>query len=230
VSARAGGPGAGPLPILFEDDDLLAVDKPEGLAVIPERAPGAPCVMQRLEAERGGPLFVVHRIDKDASGVLLVARNAAAHRYFNGLFAARRVRKTYLAVVHGRVAAAQGRVAAPIRQFGSSRMGVDTRRGKASLTLYRVTGTHGRYTEVAAHPVTGRRHQLRVHFYHLGHPIVGDLWYGPVEKQRAYPRLMLHARSVALALPGGGPAHITAPPPVSFTAALETLRRERGVS
>jgi RluA family pseudouridine synthase len=215
------------LPILFENDDILAVDKPEGLAVIPERAPGAPCVMQQLEAARGGRLFVVHRIDKDVSGVLLVAKTAAAHRYLNGLFEARRVRKTYLAVVHGRVAAAQGRIAAPIRQFGSSRMGVDARAGKPSLTLYRVTGTFGRFTQVAAHPITGRRHQLRVHFYHLGHPIVGDPWYGEIEMQRACPRLMLHARSIALALPDGSPVHITAPPPASFAAALAALRAAR---
>jgi tRNA pseudouridine32 synthase / 23S rRNA pseudouridine746 synthase len=215
------------LSILFEDDDLLAVDKPEGLAVIPERAPGAPCVMERLEAERGGRLFVVHRIDKDVSGVLLVAKNAAAHRYLNGLFEKRQVRKTYVAVVHGRLTATQGRIAAPIRQFGSARMGVDARAGKPSLTLYRVTGALGRCTQVAAHPITGRRHQLRVHFYHLGHPIVGDLWYGPVEAQRDFPRLMLHARSVALALPDGSPAHITAPIPASYTAALGALGRGR---
>jgi len=215
------------LPILFENDEMLAIDKPEGLAVIPERAPGAPCVMQQLEAARSGRHFVVHRIDKDVSGVLLVAKTAAAHRYLNGLFEARHVRKTYLSVVHGHLAAAQGRVAAPIRQFGSSRMGVDTRNGKPSLTLYRVTGTLGRFTQVAAHPITGRRHQLRVHFYHLGHPIVGDRWYGEVEAQRAFPRLMLHARSIALALPDGSPVHITAPPPVSFTTALAALRAAR---
>jgi RluA family pseudouridine synthase len=212
------------LPILFENDDLLAIDKPEGLAVIPERAPGAPCVIQQLEAARNGRHFVVHRIDKDVSGVLLVAKTAAAHRYLNGLFEARHVRKTYLAILHGHVSAAQGRITAPIRQFGSSRMGVDTRAGKPSLTLYRVTETLARFTQVAAHPITGRRHQLRVHFYHLGHPIVGDHWYGEFEVQSAFPRLMLHARSIALALPDGSQVHITAPPPASFAAALAALR------
>jgi tRNA pseudouridine32 synthase / 23S rRNA pseudouridine746 synthase len=213
------------LTILFENDDLLAVDKPEGLAVIPERARQAPCVMGLLEAERGRRHFVVHRIDKDASGVLLVAKTAGAHRYLNGLFETRDVRKTYLAVVHGRLAKTQGRIAAPIRQFGSSRMGVDARGGKPSLTLYRVTGTMGRFTQVSAHPVTGRRHQLRVHFYHLGHPIAGDLWYGEAEIQRGVPRLLLHARAIALTLPDGGPLRVTAPPPPSFAAAVEALRR-----
>ena len=215
------------LPILFENDDLLAIDKPEGLAVIPERAPGATCVMQQVEAARKGRHFVVHRIDKDVSGVLLVAKTAAAHRHLNGLFEARRVRKTYLAVLHGHISTEQGRITAPIRQFGSSRMGVDSRGGKPSLTLYRVTGSFGRFTQVAAHPITGRRHQLRVHFYHLGHPIVGDHWYGDLEVQRVYPRLMLHARSIALALPDGSPVHITAPPPASFTTALAALRAAR---
>jgi RluA family pseudouridine synthase len=212
------------LPVLFENDELLAVDKPEGLPVIPTRDPGSPCVIAMLAAGGMRP-YVVHRIDKDVSGVLLVAKTPAMHRYLNTRFESRDVRKGYLAVTHGQFRKPQGRILARIRQFGSHRMGVDPRSGKASLTQYRVIETLGKYALVSAHPVTGRRHQLRVHFYDLGHAIVGDPWYGDPELQRGYPRLMLHARTVALALPDGAPLRITAPLPASFTGALEALRR-----
>lgn len=212
------------LSVLFESDDLIAIDKPEGLPVIPTREPGAPCIIAMLAAGGMRP-YVVHRIDKDASGVLLVAKNPAMHRYLNARFESRDVRKGYLAVTHGKFRKPQGRILARIRQFGSHRMGVDARSGKASLTHYRVLETFGKYSLVSAHPVTGRRHQLRVHFYDLGHAIVGDAWYGDPELQRGYPRLMLHARSVALALPDGAPLRVTSALPPTFTAAIETLRR-----
>jgi RluA family pseudouridine synthase len=204
--------------ILFENDDLIAVDKPEGLAVIPERTRAAPCLMEILAArDTSARLYVVHRIDKDVSGVLLVAKSAAVHRELNRLFETRQVRKTYIGVVHGRLAASSGRITAPIRQFGSSRMGVDPRGGKPSVTTYRVTERRGSFTHVAIHPITGRRHQIRVHFYHLGHPIVGDPRYGDPKAQRAFPRLLLHARSISFRLGRGRPIRVTASLPVSFT-------------
>ena len=213
--------------ILFENDDLVAVDKPEGLAVIPERKRVAPCLMEWLAArDPSARLFVVHRIDKDVSGVLLVAKSAQVHRELNRLFETRQVRKTYVGVVHGRLAVPSGRITAPIRQFGSSRMGVDARAGKPSVTTYRVTEHRGPFTHVAIHPVTGRRHQIRVHFYHLGHPLVGDPRYGDPDVQRAYPRLLLHARSISFRLGGGRPIRITAPLPASFTDLAARLGRE----
>lgn len=214
------------LPVLFENDELIAIDKPEGLAVIPTRDPGDPCVIGLLAAKGLRP-YVVHRIDKDVSGALLVAKTPEMHRYLNARFESRDVRKGYLAVTHGKLRKPQGKILARLRQFGSHRMGVDNRSGKASLTHYRVLETFGNYSLVSAQPVTGRRHQLRVHFYDLGHPIVGDAWYGDPDLQGGYPRLMLHARTVALALPGGAPLRVTAPPPMSFVAALDALRRTR---
>ncbi|HKQ98106.1 MAG TPA: RluA family pseudouridine synthase [Candidatus Polarisedimenticolia bacterium] len=213
-----------PLTVLFENDDLIVIDKPEGLAVIPTREAGAPCVIAILAATGMRP-YVVHRLDKDVSGVLLVAKTPDMHRYLNARFESREVNKNYLAVTHGRIRKAQGRIQSRLRQFGSSRMGVDPKSGKASLTLYRVLETFGPYTMVSAHPVTGRRHQLRVHFYDIGHAIVGDGWYGDPEAQRGYPRLLLHARSVALTLPDGAHFRVTAPAPPSFTEAVATLRR-----
>ncbi len=213
--------------ILFENVDLIAVDKPEGLAVIPERNRSAPCLMEWLAArDPSARLFVVHRIDKDVSGVLLVAKSAQVHRELNRLFETRQVRKTYVGVVHGRLAASSGRITAPIRLFGSSRMGVDARAGKPSVTTYRVTERRGPFTHLAIHPVTGRRHQIRVHLYHLGHPMVGDPRYGDPDVQRAYPRLLLHARSISFRLGSGRPIRITAPLPASFTDLASRLGRE----
>lgn len=215
--------------ILFENEDLIAVDKPEGLAVIPERTRAAPCLLEILAArDSSARLYVVHRIDKDVSGVLLVAKSAQVHRELNRLFETRQVRKTYIGVVHGRIAASSGRIAASIRQFGSSRMGVDPRGGKPSVTTYRVTERRGSFTHVAIHPITGRRHQIRVHFYHLGHPIVGDPRYGDPETQRAYPRLLLHARSISFRLGKGRPVRITASLPASFTDLAGRLGQVEG--
>ncbi len=215
------------LPVLYEDADLLAVCKPEGLAAIPERNPARPSARRLLEAARGERLWVVHRLDKEASGVLLFARNAETHRYLNGLFEQRQVRKVYRAVVHGRVEPAQGQIQAPIRMYGSGRMGVDPERGKPSETRYRVlTYLDEAYTLLEVLPLTGRRHQIRVHCYHIGHPIVGDLRYGDRSVQQRYPRLMLHAYSIRFRHPKGQELEIVAPVPASFQQEFEALQAE----
>ncbi|CAM3218262.1 RluA family pseudouridine synthase [Rhodothermus bifroesti] len=212
------------LPVLYEDAYLLAIHKPEGLAAIPERDPAQPSARQLLETFRGERLFVVHRLDKEASGVLLFARTPEAHRYLNALFATRRVHKIYRALVHGCVSPEQGQIQAPIRAFGSGRMGVDFQRGKPSETRYRVLAYVGNaYTLLEALPLTGRRHQIRVHCYHLGHPIVGDLRYGDRSKQQAFPRLMLHALTLRFPHPEGPELELTAPLPESFQHVLDAL-------
>jgi tRNA pseudouridine32 synthase/23S rRNA pseudouridine746 synthase len=232
----ADGPGVDRLPVLFEDDDLYAVDKPGGLPVIPERIVRGPCALEIAAAQAGTRLYVVHRLDRDTSGVLLFAKNAAAHRHLNGEFEHRRARKTYAAVAEGRMAATDGKITAAIRPFGSGRMGVDRRRGKPCLTHYRVARFAGGCTELLAHPVTGRRHQIRVHLYSLGHPVVGDRRYGDpiLGAGRAMAgtasgrveaeRLMLHARSLAVRAPSGSAVRITSELPVSYLSILTRLR------
>jgi tRNA pseudouridine32 synthase / 23S rRNA pseudouridine746 synthase len=206
----------GMISILFEDADVVAVDKPEGLAAIPERDPEAGSLLVLLEAQREEKLYVVHRIDKETSGVILFARNAQTHRFLNQQFEARQVEKTYLALVHGVMAEDAVTVDRPLRQYGSGRIAVDLERGKPSITDVRVVERAASHTLVSAHPRTGRRHQIRVHLYDLGHPIVGDPLYGEAAMQKDFPRLMLHAQRITLQLPSGADLTVEAPVPPQF--------------
>jgi tRNA pseudouridine32 synthase / 23S rRNA pseudouridine746 synthase len=212
------------IPVLFEDNDILAVNKPEGLASIPERAKGKGSLVSLLSPQFRDRLYIVHRIDKEASGVILFAKNAAAHRFLNEQFSTRAVRKTYLILVHGNMDERDGVIDKPLRQFGSGRIGIDPKRGKPSETVFCVVERFHSYAIVEAHPVTGRRHQIRVHFYSIGHPVVGDLLYGDKAVQERYPRLMLHARRLEFRLPSGEESNIEAPVPESFTSMIRILR------
>lgn len=212
-----------PIRVLYQDDDYLAVHKPAGVLSISEAGRGG--LPELLAETHPGKLFPVHRLDREAGGVIVFARNPDAHRHLNTEFDRRAVRKAYLVLVHGRVAGERGRVDRPIREFGSGRMGVDAARGKPSVTDWEVAERLDGHTLVRARPATGRRHQIRVHFYSLGHPVVGDLKYGDRELQARFPRLMLHAASVEFRLPSGKLVTIEAPPPPSFEAVLAALRK-----
>jgi len=209
--------------ILFENDDLIAVNKPEGIATIPERTKDSHSLIDMLRSGAGTRLYVVHRLDKEVSGILLVAKNAGTHRFLNEAFGERRVGKSYRALVHGRLTAPEGIVDRPIRQFGSGRMGVDDARGKPSATAFTVLERFAGYTELHAFPRTGRRHQIRVHLYSIGHPIVGDRRYGASVAPAGTPRLMLHAETISLELPSGQELTIRSPLPESYREALRAL-------
>ena len=211
------------LRILFENDDIIAVDKPVGLAAIAERNIEKDCLLTQLSALFRHKVYVVHRLDKDASGVILFAKNARAHRYLCQQFTKHTIKKTYLALVHGQISGDGGIIEKPLRQFGSGRMAVDTGPGKPAITEFEVTQRFAGYTLVQAHPVTGRRHQLRVHFYSIGHPIVGDRFYGERGIQSKFSRLMLHAEKITFQLPSGEQLTLQAPPPQSFTNIIELL-------
>jgi RluA family pseudouridine synthase len=213
-----------PFEILHHDSDLIAVNKPEGIAAVPEHAQDPDCLLERLGAQIGQRLLPVHRLDKDVSGVILYACHAASHRFLNAAFAEHRVYKTYLALVHGAVVPDHGTIDQPIREFGSGRMGVSPA-GKPSRTEFRVLERFGAYTLVEATPRTGRRHQLRVHLYHLGHPIVGDRRYGQRAVQEHYPRLMLHALAIDLPHPAGHRLTLRDCPSATFQHALAAARQ-----
>lgn len=205
------------IPVVHEDAALLVVDKPLGLATIPERDLAVPSVQRLLEEARGERLFVVHRLDKEVSGLLVFARTAAAHRALSMAFEARGVTKTYLAWAHGSVPLDLRLVDAPLRQFGSGRMGVDLVRGKPSQTEVEVVEAGPKATQLLAHPITGRRHQIRVHLHHVGHALVGDPLYGPAELQRGLPRLYLHALRIDAPHPDGGRLALEVAAPAGFT-------------
>ncbi len=211
------------MPVLFENEDVVVVAKPEGVATIPG-APGDDLsVLARLEAERGEKLYIVHRLDKDVSGVLLFARHADAHRFLNTQFESRQVHKTYLAAVQGGIREAEGVIDAALREFGSGRVGVDEARGKPAVTRFEKVERLRKATLLHVYPLTGRRHQIRVHLYSISHPILGDRRYGDKAEQSRFPRLMLHALRLTFPLPSGETVTVEAPPPDSFESVMRRL-------
>jgi RluA family pseudouridine synthase len=213
--------------VLLERADLVAINKPEGLATIPGGGARSECLLSAAEAQLGSRLYVVHRLDKETSGVVVFARDPEGHRRLNAEFAGRRAAKEYLALLQGTVAGEAGEIRGPLREFGSGRVGVDARKGRESLTRYEVEERLGGYTLVRAYPETGRRHQLRAHFYSLGHPIAGDPRYGPREAQAAVPRLMLHAHRISLRAPSGEEIAVEAPLPETFRRVIEGIRTRK---
>ena len=221
-AARDTATAASAVRVLFENDAILAVDKPEGVVSISEAGKGG--LPELLRDVYAGRLYTVHRLDREASGVIVFAKDAAMHRHLNGEFDRRSVRKTYLALTHGTIAANRGTVNKPIREFGSGRMGIDPKSGKPSATEFKVEERFKGFTLVRAFPLTGRRHQIRVHLYSLGHPIVGDLKYGEKAAQENFPRLMLHALEIEFALPDGERLKICSPVPESFATVVKVIR------
>lgn len=214
--------------ILYETGDYIAVDKPEGVVSLAQAGRGG--LPELIQPHYPGRLFPVHRLDRGASGVIVFAKNAPAHRHLNGEFDRREVRKTYLAVVDGVPTSNRGQINAPIREFGSGRMGVDPKRGKPSTTEWKLAERLDGATLLRVSPATGRRHQIRVHLYHIGHPILGDLRYGDRARQERFPRLMLHALSLEFALPSGERVTVEAPPPPSFESIAAGLRRPKAAA
>jgi 23S rRNA pseudouridine1911/1915/1917 synthase len=232
-----------PLTVLYEDDDLLAVDKPAGLVVHP--APGwrsgtlVNAIAHRLgalagvgAADRPG---IVHRLDRDTSGVILVAKTAGAHRHLARQFRDRHVDKRYLAVVRGTVRAPAGVVDRPIGRHAHERkrMSVHSPRGRPAVTRWTVLERFPGATLLRVHPETGRTHQIRVHLAAIGHPIVGDPVYGVRRRGGAeagalatFPRQALHAEEIRFRLPtGGAPIAITAPLPPDLEQLVAALRQ-----
>lgn len=194
--------------LLYLDDTLLVVDKPSGLLAVPGRgADKQDCLAARVQA-RYPDALVVHRLDMATSGLMVMARGATAQRALSRAFAARQVKKRYIAVVAGRAEAPPemwGTIDLPIVVDWPNRplRIVDHHCGKPSLTRWLVLGhdESGFNTRVELEPVTGRSHQLRVHLRELGHPILGDGLYAPPEVQALAPRLLLHACLLRFAHP-----------------------------
>ncbi|HEY8869800.1 MAG TPA: RluA family pseudouridine synthase [Candidatus Limnocylindrales bacterium] len=226
--------------IVYEDADLLIVDKPAGLVVHPSPGHSAGTLVNALLGRAGGAEYggisgvrrpgIVHRLDRDTSGLLMIAKNDAAQASLMGQLKARRVKKTYLALVQGSVAAAVGRVEAPIgRDPGHrTRMAVVSG-GRPSVTGYRVRERFREWTYLELELITGRTHQIRVHLAAIGHPVAGDPLYGTGTSRRGpegLDRLFLHAWRLELTSPsGGGLIRAEAPLPSDLEGVLDGLRR-----
>lgn len=181
------------LRVIFEDPHLIVVNKPAGQLVIPGRGEteGKPLVDQ-VSSHIRKKAYVVHRIDRETSGLVAFAKDAPTHKKLSQLWEGREVQKTYLAWVLGAMDKKEGLLDYPLKTFGSGRMGVDPK-GKPSQTHFKVLKTQEGASLLEVELLTGRRHQIRVHLYQAGHPVLGDPLYGQERPVGGAPRLMLHA-------------------------------------
>ena len=198
-------PPNSPLDILHEDHEILVVNKPAGLLSVPGKGPDlADCLIARLEAVYP-QVLLVHRLDRDTSGVMVFGLTPHAQRHLGLQFEKRQTKKTYLARVAGRLEPKTGTVDLPLIVDWPNRplQKVDHETGKPAVTDWRVMKASDAESRVKLFPQTGRSHQLRVHMLALGHPILGDPLYAP-ETADQYPRMMLHAEELRLRHPDGG--------------------------
>jgi tRNA pseudouridine32 synthase/23S rRNA pseudouridine746 synthase len=209
------------IPIVFEDGEALVIDKPAGLPLDEPRAGGA-SLDDRLEELKLGfqrPPQPVHRLDRDTSGCLLLARNPKALKRFAAAFEAREVEKVYLGIVAGLLAEDEGTIALSLAKISSAEKGwrmIAAKKGKPAVTHWRKLAVNGGHTLVEFRPETGRTHQIRVHALSgLGAPLVGDPVYGT---GKGGPRTMLHASRLVVTRPGKPPVEAFAPMPADFAA------------
>jgi len=226
-----------PVEVAYEDDDILVVNKPAGLVVHPAPGHWQGTLVNALLARGdhyggiagGARPGIVHRLDRDTSGLLIVARNDAAQASVMAQLKARRVRKTYLALAQGSVAAAVGRIEAPIGRDPKDRKRMAVvPDGRASITGYRVRERFRDWTLLELDLVTGRTHQIRVHLAALGHSVAGDAVYGTGTARRGpagLDRLFLHAWRVELVSPSSAKLiRVEAPLPGTLETVLAGLR------
>jgi 23S rRNA pseudouridine1911/1915/1917 synthase len=230
-------PEAIPLRVLYEDQHFVAIDKPAGMVVHAGAGVHSGTLVNALLGRfeslsaLGGDLRpgIVHRLDRFTSGVILVAKNDAAHRALAAQFAGRQVEKTYLALVHGSVQADRGRIEKPIARDPRHRTRMTARlgRGRAAFTEYRVLRRFTGFTFLEVRIGTGRTHQIRVHLSSIGHPVAGDRLYGAPAKNEIQPpgdRFFLHAHRIRFQHPfTAQPLEIESPLPGDLTAWLERL-------
>ncbi|MGA8364064.1 MAG: RluA family pseudouridine synthase [Solirubrobacteraceae bacterium] len=224
--------------IAYEDEHLLVIDKPAGLVVHPARGHRTGTLSQLLGATvAGGPdperAGIVHRLDRDTSGLLVVARSDEAHRRLQRALADRHIVREYLALVHGRPPARTGTIEAPIGRDRRmrTRMAVDGAHPREARTHFEIERPLGAFTLLRLRLDTGRTHQIRVHLQAIGHPVAGDPEYGPPAGSHAagtlgLGRQFLHAARLSFAHPfTDAPIDVLSPLPADLRGALEQAER-----
>jgi len=236
--------------VLYEDAHVLAINKPAGVGVIP--APGTldatliNGLLWHVQHESPSPcrrVFVIHRLDRDTTGVLLVGKDLPAARHLSAAFEERRVAKRYLALVRGEVGEEEGEMDMPIAAASRGKMRLRRREGRPAKSHYRVLERFRGFTLVEVRPLTGRQHQVRLHLAGIGHPLAVDPLYGGAaalflsEIKPGYrrkedrpepplmPRLTLHASRLELTLADNTPLAVEAPLPADFERLLRALRK-----
>lgn len=225
-----------PLDIIYEDQDIIVINKPRGMVVYP--APGnysgtlVNALLYHAKDLSGinGVLRpgIVHRLDKDTSGAIVVAKNDQAHRTLADQFKGKKVKKTYLAIVWGNLPEDRATIEAPIGRHPVKRveMAVDAKHGKEAITHFKVLERFGDFTFVEVNIETGRTHQIRVHMSYIGHPVVGDPLYSRKKNPFNIKGQALHAFRLGLYHPRSGEfMTFEAPVPEDFNEILNILRR-----
>ena len=232
------------LQIIFENDELVAINKPAGLLTIPDREQSEKSLKEMLQ-DKYGSIFTVHRLDKDTSGLVIFAKNETAHKYLSKLFEDRKVEKYYLGIVIGSPENKTGMIDAPISEHPLHK-GLMTvhRNGKPSQTGYEVLEANKNYSLVSFQLHTGRTHQIRVHAKNIGHPLAFDTLYGdgkPVllssikkkfklskhdeEERPMINRLALHSYKLSFEDMSGKRLELEATMPKEFRALMQQLKK-----
>lgn len=228
-----------PLDIIYEDDDVIIVNKPAGMVVHPAPGNSSGTLVNGLMYHAGDRLStingvvrpgIVHRIDKDTSGLLMVAKNDIAHRSLAAQLAEHSITRVYSAIVYNNIREDEGKVDAPIGRDPRNRMrNTVVPTGKNAVTHYKVLERFGKFTLIEARLETGRTHQIRVHMSYIKHPLIGDALYGPASSKKSgvsAERQMLHAGVLGFIHPKTGEyMEFNAEPPEDFAKVLQSLRR-----
>ena len=234
--------------IIFENDDFVAINKEPGMLTIPDRHDETQLSLYKILNQKYGKIFIVHRLDRDTSGLILFAKNESTHKYLSQLFEQRNIEKKYLGIVRGNIPEKKGTVNEPIGEHPIKKgVMTITKKGKPSLTNYEVLEEYGIYSLVQFDIQSGRTHQIRVHTKSLGHPIICDTVYGDgkpillssfkkkyklsqndLEERPIINRLALHSYHLTFTDIHQKIFSIEAPLPKDMKALLQQLKKSRG--
>ncbi len=225
-----------PLDIVYEDEDVIVVNKPQGMVVHPAAGHPSHTLVNALlyhtrdlaDSPEGFRPGIVHRIDKDTSGLLMVAKNAAARKSLEKQLAAKSNKRQYLAIVHGNFAEEEGTIDAPIGRNPKDRKQMAVvEKGKSAVTHFKVLEQYQGYSLVECQLETGRTHQIRVHMAYIGHPLAGDPLYGPRKTLPGHGQF-LHAKTLGFEQPSTGEwLEFSVQPPEIFQQTVADLRKKR---